>query len=60
MRKTIEVNNMANFEFWLGMFKPRSKKWQRETLRRLKSKISPFETLEENQDKIKALNFLLQ
>lgn len=60
MKKVIEVNNIGNFEFWIGMFKLRNKKWQKETLRRLKNKVSPFETLEENQDKIKALNFLLQ
>jgi hypothetical protein len=55
----IEVNNLSNFEFWLGMFKPRSKAWQRTTLKQLKNSVSIFETLEENQDKIKALNFLL-
>ena len=60
MKKVIEVNNIGNFEFWVNMFRPRSQKWQRETLRRLKKEVSPFETLEENQDKIKALNFLLQ
>jgi len=57
--KTIKVNNMNNFEFWVNMFKPRSKSWQKQTLKRLKDKISIFETLEENQDKIKALEFLL-
>ena len=59
MKKEITVNNLANFEFWLSMFKPRTKKYQRETLRRLKNGVSQFETFEENQDKIKALNFLL-
>jgi len=58
-KETITVNNLANFEFWLGMFKPRTKKWQRDTLRRLKKGVSSFETPEENADKIKALNFLL-
>lgn len=55
----IEVDNMANFEFWLGCFKVRSKTWQRSTLKRLKKEVSIFESLEENQDKIKALEFLL-
>lgn len=55
----IKVNNLPNFEFWLGMFKPRTKKWQRETLKRLKTKVSIFETDKENADKIKALQFLL-
>lgn len=59
MKKTIEVNNRPNFEFWLGMFRPRTDKWKRNTLKRLKAGISPFETEAENQDKIKALNFLL-
>ncbi len=60
MKKVIEVNNIGNFEFWVNCFKPRTKKYQRETLSRLKKEVSPFETLEENQDKIKALKFLLQ
>jgi len=55
----IKVNNLDNFEFWLGMFRPRTDKWKRDTLRRLKKSVSPFETFEENQDKIKALQFLL-
>jgi len=59
MKKTIEVNDMANFEFWVGMFRPRAKKYQKETLRRLKASVSVFETPEENKDKVKALEFLL-
>ena len=59
MKKTITVNNLPNFEFWVSMFKPRTKKYQRNTLKRLKNKVSQFETAEENADKIKALNFLL-
>lgn len=57
--RTIKVNNLTNFEFWVNIFKPRTKSWQRLTLKRLKNNISIFETLEENQDKIKALEFLL-
>lgn len=56
---TIKVNNMANFEFWLGMYKPRTKQWKRETLKRLKNNKNTFETDAENSDKIKALLFLL-
>jgi hypothetical protein len=55
----IKVNDLASFEFWVGMFKPRSKKWQKETLRKLKKKVSVFETAEDHSDKIKALKFLL-
>jgi len=57
--KTLTVNNIGNFEFWVEMFRPRSKQWQRKTLSRLNKNVSCFETLEENQDKIKALKFLL-
>ena len=59
MKQVIKVDNLANFEFWLGMFKLRTKKWQRDTLRRLKKGVSQFETPQENSDKIKALQFLL-
>jgi len=58
-KPVIEVNNMANFEFWVGMFRPRTDAWKRSTLKRLKKSVSPFETAEENADKIKALEFLL-
>jgi len=60
MKAQIKVDNMANFEFWIGMFRPRTDKWKRDTLRRLKSgKPNPFTNNEETGDKIKALNFLL-
>jgi len=59
MKTTIKVNNMANFEFWLGMFRPRTDAWKRKTLKRLRGSVSSFETEEENADKIKALEFLL-
>lgn len=58
-KKVIEVDNIGNFEFWIGMFKLRTKAWQRENLKRLQSKVSAFETDQENSDKIKALEFLL-
>lgn len=57
--KEIKVDNLANFEFWVGMFKPRTKRWQKSTLKRLKHGVSVFETNQENEDKIKALEFLL-
>jgi hypothetical protein len=59
-RETIRVNDMANFNFWLGMFKPRTKSWQRQHLRELKKGKSQFESESERQDKIKALKFLLR
>lgn len=59
MKTTIKVNNMANFEFWVGMFRPRTDKWKRDTLNRLRGNITTFETEQENADKIKALEFLL-
>lgn len=59
-KKVLKVDNLANFEFWLGMFRPRTKKWQKETLKRLKAgKDNPFANPEEAGDKIKALEFLL-
>ncbi len=58
-KPVIKVNDLGNFEFWLGMFRPRTDKWKRDTLKRLKKSVSQFETEAENQDKIKALNFLL-
>lgn len=59
-KKTLKVDNLANFEFWLGIFKPRTKVWQRKTLRDLKNnKNQLFAVESERGDKIKALNFLL-
>ena len=59
-KKIIKVDNLANFEFWLGMFKQRSKSWQIENLKRLRNTVSTFETEAENNDKIKVLEFLLK
>jgi len=58
-KKIIKVHSITEFEFWVNMFKPRTKKYQRETLRRLKKQQSIFETTKQREDKIKALNFLL-
>ena len=49
----------SDINFWVKQFTPRTKKWQLETLKRLKEKVSPFETEEENQIKIKALKQIL-
>ncbi len=60
MKQEIKVNNLANFEFWLGMFRPRTDKWKRDHLRYLKSgKLILGEQDGERSDKIKALQFLL-
>jgi hypothetical protein len=58
-KKAVEVNNISDFEFWYNMFKHRTTKWQRETLKRLRAKQSIFETASERVDKIKALELLL-
>ena len=55
----IKVNNLPGFEFWVNMFRVRSISWQKDNLKRLKKNISCFESIEENEDKIKALEFLL-
>lgn len=47
------------YHFWISQFKPRTKKWQRETLARLRKGVSTFETLEDNNTKIKALKHIL-
>lgn len=57
--KTLKVDNLGNFEFWLAMFKPRTKKWQRMTLASLRKGKRVFQTENERADKIKALEFLL-
>ena len=50
---------MTSFKFWVNCCKVRPVSWQRENLARLKKSVSPFESLEENQEKIKALEYLL-
>ncbi len=57
--KTLKVDNMGNFEFWLAMFRPRTKQWQRKTLASLKKGLRPMQEESERQDKIKALEFIL-
>lgn len=53
------MNSSETTEFWIGMFIYRTKKYQQETLKRLKAGVSQFESAEENQAKINALIFLL-
>jgi len=62
MKNTIKVDNLDNFQFWVGMFRPRTDKFKRETLKRLQNETGdPFAgTVSERDDKIKALKFLLQ
>lgn len=51
--------NISDINFWIKMFKPRTQKWQKATLKRLKSKKNIFETEEERQIKINALKTLI-
>lgn len=54
----IKVTSISNFEFWVNCFKPRTKKWRSDTLKRLRAGKSTFETEEERKLKIQALEFL--
>ena len=56
---TIKVDNLPTFEFWLGMYKPRTKDWQRKHLAALRKGTNTFMNPNETNDKIKALKFLL-
>jgi hypothetical protein len=59
-KKEIKVNDIPSFEFWVGMFRPRTKAWQRKHLSELKKGLRGFgESEADHQDKIKALEFLL-
>lgn len=55
----IKCNDLGSFEFWVNMFKARTEKWQRATLKRLLKSKSIFETEADREDKIKALKFIL-
>jgi hypothetical protein len=50
-----QPDRVSGVEFWVKMFRPRTTRWQRATLRRLRADKSAFETSEEREDKIKAL-----
>jgi predicted alpha/beta hydrolase family esterase len=61
MAEDTSYNSDKNF--WYKQFEPRTKKWQRETLRKLKNPTSAdlvFSTAEQRQAKIDALNVLLK
>lgn len=51
---------MSDVDFWVSMFRPRSKVWQRSTLKRLKNyPLDWNETDDERGRKILALKILL-
>ncbi len=54
-----EQTEEQRIQFWTKMFSPRTKKYLRDTLRRLKAGVSTFETFEENQAKIQAIKNIL-
>ena len=56
---TEEAARAERVQFWVSMFKPRTKKWQRDTLRELKAGKNILETPEENANKRAALKILL-
>jgi hypothetical protein len=56
--KTIKVNNLANFEFWLSVFKQKTKSEQEVIFNELHSTKNSLDT--ERNDKIKAIQFLLK
>lgn len=57
----LNVDNLENFKFWLGMYRPRTKDWQRKRLKELNSgKTLLGENRADKEDKIKALKFLLK
>jgi len=47
-------------DFWKKQFIPRTKKWQRDTLKRLRADKLVFGDAAERRDKINALNSLLK
>lgn len=51
------MNDKVNF--WIKMFMPRTQKYLKETLRRLKTGVSTFETPEDNEAKIQAIKSIL-
>lgn len=61
LRRPIEIKETSTngVAFWIKMFQPRTKKWQRDTLKRLKGDRQVFGSLQETTDKIEALKHLL-
>ncbi len=65
MEKTAEIiaeeaARAERVQFWVSMFKPRTKKYQRDTMRRLKTGKNILESPEENANKRAALKILLK
>lgn len=57
--QTAQQANNQKFQFWVGMFHPRTKKWQREHLRMLRHRESVAMMKEEDIiNKINALEYL--
>jgi hypothetical protein len=59
VRDIVREAQEAQVNFWISQFKPRTKTWMKENLKRLKSGGNSFETAQEIADKIKALKSLL-
>lgn len=60
MKSIIKINNMSNFEFWYGIYKPRSEEWKRDHLKYLEDEDRPdADSQSVREDKIKALKFSL-
>jgi hypothetical protein len=58
-KPVIDVNSIADFEFWHNCYKVRTKVWMRKHLKFLKTSGLQGETSEKRSDKIKALYFAL-
>lgn len=50
----------SKVDFWISMFKPRDDEYRERTLTRLQEGVSSFETTQENEDKIEALEYLIE
>ena len=58
-KESAHTTSNTNVQFWVKQFAPRTQKWMKATRKRLRASVSSFETTEENQAKIAALNSLL-
>jgi hypothetical protein len=59
IKNNMENQSKSGVDFWIKMFTPRTDKWKRDTLKRLRADKQVFGTLQETQDKIQALKSLL-
>lgn len=55
----METTHISDVDFWIKMFKPRTKKWQKDNLKRLRNLVNDNEP-QATQNKIKALQTLLK